>query len=99
MFNTFRELHDEAAMADEMTKYASNLTDEYGWTDLDWFRYLKDEKANEQNPPKLLEEFASGGVVFLPVKAGTQQRYVDEEGARHHAYERLAGAEEIPTKR
>ena len=49
----------EAAMVEEIEKHGSSKAsaDEYGWTDADWLRYLKDESATELKPPRLLEEY------------------------------------------
>ena len=37
------------------------MTDEYGWTDLDWLKYCKDERANDTKPMRLRDEFAIAG--------------------------------------
>ena len=49
----------ETAMAEELQKFGSDKAnaDEYGWTDADWLRYLRDERAAEHKPPRLLEEY------------------------------------------
>jgi hypothetical protein len=53
----------ESAISDEIILHAATATDEYGWTDVDWLNYCKDERANENKPPiKLKGEFAQAAL-------------------------------------
>ena len=49
----------EAAIIDEVAAHGRHHRDEYGWTDSDWMKYVKDGRVNERQPPEVLEEFSA----------------------------------------